>query len=80
MKPLSEFAEGLRAQKADSYSNENADRRARGFSEGMAHAGVLLQAWLREADDFVVQYGSMGFSICSIRLKILGTTRMEGKK
>ena len=48
LKPLSEFAEELRGKKALVYFSED-----RAFNAGMAHAADLLQAWLREADEYL---------------------------
>ena len=89
MKPLSEFAEGLRGKKAHSYSSENADH-YRGFDAGMNHAGELLQAWLREADnavhESVLSSGLSSGARLWIRLQLLGTLgttqkpKQEGEK
>ena len=83
MKPLSEFAEGLREQKAHTYSSENADH-YRGFDAGMAHAADLLQAWLREAEAWTWHEADRDGAICvsDILSGLLGPTqkpKQEGK-
>ena len=80
MKPLSEFAEGLRAEKAHTYSSENADH-YRGFDAGMAHAADQLKERLAEADwELIHSQLSRADLIAWIREDILGTTRPEGEK
>lgn len=74
MKPLSELVKRWRIEA------EEFPTLAPRTSGQLKECADELQAWLREADDFVGRYGSMGFSICSIRHKILGTTRQEGEK
>ena len=83
MKPLSEFAEGLRKIRGHPQGNQIAPFH-RGFDAGMFRAADLLQAWLREADAWLSdpnKQGLEGWVDCRVaRRVLLGTTRTEGKK
>jgi hypothetical protein len=85
MKPLSEFAEGVRKRLPRNYASENAEYYL-GFDAGMARAADELQAWLREVDEWLVDFSQdfaeadKSMTIEWMRSALLGTTRTEGKK
>lgn len=86
MKTGMELVKEIREVRPHPQANMNAPF-FKGFDAGLAHAAVLLQAWLREADNLVHESAlSSGLSSGArlwIRLQLLGTlgtTRQEGKK
>ena len=85
MKPLSEFAEGL-VESQDFYETAYVYRHAPStdqalvverFEELKAHIKRELQAWLREAEEWVERQEDGYIHWCDVRDGLLGTT--EGK-